>query len=93
MKRSRVAGIVLLLGGAPLHTLAQTASGPVTRAAVIEHLVDVERAGFLPTQASSLRFPFNVEAAEARVAAQHATRSSEPRTDTADEAQTVEPPR
>lgn len=52
----------------PLPASAQTSNGPVTRAQVLQHLYDLEDLGYRPAQASSLRFPYDIEAAEQRLA-------------------------
>ncbi|MCP3709298.1 hypothetical protein M3I54_20255 [Paraburkholderia sp. CNPSo 3274] len=69
--------IVVELGLSPAVCLAQAASGPCTRAEVLQHLYDLESEGFWPTQASNLRFPLNIEAAEARLAARQAAQTQE----------------
>ena len=52
----------------PLPAFAQTSNGTVTRAQVLQHLYDLEDLGYRPAQASSLRFPYDIEAAEQRLA-------------------------
>ncbi|MEX3947550.1 hypothetical protein AB4Y40_07290 [Paraburkholderia sp. EG287B] len=42
---------------------------------MLQHLYDLESEGFWPTQASDLRFPLNIEAAEARLAARQAAQA------------------
>ena len=69
--------IVIKLGLSPSVSLAQETSGPCTRAEVLQHLYDLESEGFWPTQASNLRFPLNIEAAEARLAARQAAQTHE----------------
>jgi hypothetical protein len=47
---------------------AQVSNGSVTRAQTAKELEDLEALGYYPTRASALRFPYDVEAAEARLA-------------------------
>ncbi|WP_321796925.1 DUF4148 domain-containing protein [Caballeronia sp. J97] len=56
---------------APALAFAQS-NGPVTRAQVRADLVAVEHAGYNPALASDPYYPSDIQAAEARVAAQHA---------------------
>lgn len=69
--------IVVDLGLSPVISLAQETPGPCTRAEVLQHLYDLESEGYWPTQASNLRFPLNIEAAEARLAARQAAQPKE----------------
>ncbi|XUW93187.1 DUF4148 domain-containing protein (plasmid) [Burkholderia sp. M6-3] len=55
--------------GAPILSLAQS-SAPLTRAEVRADLVRVERAGYRPTSGDDVNYPADVQAAEAKVAAQ-----------------------
>lgn len=48
--------------------LAQSEYVPLTREQVLQHLVDLESVGYRSTEASSLRFPYDIEAAETRLA-------------------------
>jgi hypothetical protein len=64
---------------APALSFAQS-NGPVTRAEVRADLVRLEKAGYEPAVASDANYPADIQAAEAKVAAQeegqqHATRS------------------
>ncbi|MDR5782652.1 DUF4148 domain-containing protein [Caballeronia sp. LZ065] len=54
---------------APAFAFAQS-NGPVTRAEVRADLVAVEQAGYQPALASDADYPSDIQAAEARVAAQ-----------------------
>ncbi|SPB13574.1 purine nucleoside phosphorylase [Caballeronia novacaledonica] len=56
---------------APALAFAQS-NGPVTRAQVRADLVAVEKAGYNPALASDPYYPSDIQAAEAKVAAQHA---------------------
>jgi hypothetical protein len=60
--------VVVLALSSPLSVWAQTPASPLTRAQAIQKLVDLENTGYRPAQASSLRFPFDIEAAEQRLA-------------------------
>jgi hypothetical protein len=53
----------------PLVSFAQT-SQPVTRAEVRANLVQLEKAGYRPSDFSDTNYPTNILAAEAKVAAQ-----------------------
>ncbi|MFM0223988.1 DUF4148 domain-containing protein [Paraburkholderia dipogonis] len=54
---------------APVLSFAQS-DGPVTRAEVRSDLVQVEQAGYNPARASDPDYPADIQAAEAKVAAQ-----------------------
>ena len=64
------AGVIAVLIAAPLAAFAQS-SEPVTRAEVRAQLVEVEKAGYDPRD--WLNYPQNIQAAEARVAAEKAS--------------------
>jgi hypothetical protein len=51
---------------------AQTSQQPLTRAQVRAELVELERAGYNPASANDPNYPADIEAAEAKVAAEHA---------------------
>ncbi|WP_415750167.1 DUF4148 domain-containing protein [Burkholderia pyrrocinia] len=53
-------------------SFAQTTSAPLTRAEVIADLVRLEQAGYQPAAGDDPRYPDDIQAAEARVAAQAA---------------------
>jgi hypothetical protein len=55
----------------PLCGFAQQASAPVTRAEVRADLIAVERAGYTPSSGEDVAYPGNIQAAEAKVSAQH----------------------
>jgi hypothetical protein len=55
---------------------AQASQSGVTRAQAQEELKDLEDLGYYPTRASSLRFPYDIEAAEARLAEQRRMKES-----------------
>jgi hypothetical protein len=54
---------------APVLSFAQS-NGPVTRAEVRNDLVQVERAGYNPARSDDANYPADIQAAEAKVAAQ-----------------------
>lgn len=54
---------------APAFAFAQSTNGPVTRAEVKADLVRVEQAGYRP-QGNDLYYPADIQAAEAKIAAQ-----------------------
>lgn len=47
-------------------------SHPLTRAEVHQQLVDIEKAGYQPYRGNDTNYPDDIQAAEARVNAQHA---------------------
>jgi Domain of unknown function (DUF4148) len=53
----------------PILSVAQETAGPVTRAEVLAELALLEKAGYRPGNKSE-QYPFDIEAAEARVRAQ-----------------------
>lgn len=55
---------------APVAVFAQS-NQPLTRAQVREQLVQIEKAGYNPSRANPNEYPANIQAAEARVAAQN----------------------
>jgi hypothetical protein len=57
----------------PAASFAQQTNGPVTRAQVRAELAELERAGYNPND--WIHYPENIQAAEARVAAEHAARN------------------
>ncbi|RFU45219.1 DUF4148 domain-containing protein [Paraburkholderia sp. DHOC27] len=63
-----------LLG--PALAFAQTSNAPLTRAAVYADLVRLEHAGYDPTSSSDSTYPANIQAAEAKVAAEDATQTA-----------------
>jgi hypothetical protein len=59
----------------PAVSFAQS-NGPVTRAQVRAELVQLEKVGYQPGRGNDLYYPQDIQAAEARVAAQNGTSSS-----------------
>jgi hypothetical protein len=59
----------------PIVSLAQ-ADGPKTRAQVRAELIELEKAGYTPSGGEDTNYPADIQAAEARVAAQHAAASN-----------------
>ena len=57
---------------APVVSFAQT-NQPVTRAQVRNELIQLEKAGYNPATLDDYDYPANIQAAEARVAAQNAS--------------------
>lgn len=55
--------------GAPVSSFAQT-SHPLTRAEVLADLIRVEQAGYNPARGDDPNYPADIQAAEAKVAAQ-----------------------
>ena len=54
----------------PAVSFAQTSTAPVTRAQVYADLVRIEQAGYRPGTANDVHYPEDIQAAEAKVAAQ-----------------------
>ena len=72
MKHLISAIIVSTVFAVPVASFAQS-NQPVTRAQVRAELIQLEKAGYNPTTANDYDYPANIQAAEARVAAQNGT--------------------
>jgi hypothetical protein len=72
MKSLIEAAVIAALIAAPLAAFAQS-NQPVTRAQVRAELVQLEKAGYNPGTSNEYEYPENIQAAEARVAAQNGT--------------------
>jgi hypothetical protein len=70
MKSLIQAVVVAATLAAPVAVFAQS-NQPLTRAQVREELVQIEKAGYNPARSNPYEYPANVQAAEARVAAQN----------------------
>ncbi|WP_144110353.1 DUF4148 domain-containing protein [Paraburkholderia sp. BCC1886] len=70
MKSLIEAAVIAALITAPLAVFAQS-NQPLTRAQVREELVQLEKAGYNPSIQNDVDYPANIQAAEARVAAQN----------------------
>ncbi|MFM0066928.1 DUF4148 domain-containing protein [Paraburkholderia aspalathi] len=70
MKSLIEAVVIAALITAPLAAFAQS-NQPVTRAQVRAELVQLEKAGYNPALSNADDYPANIQAAEARVAAQN----------------------
>ena len=70
MKSLIQAVVIAAVLAAPVASFAQS-NQPVTRAQVREQLVQIEKAGYNPARSNPNEYPANVQAAEARVAAQN----------------------
>jgi hypothetical protein len=70
MKSLIKAVAVAALIAAPFASYAQS-NQPLTRAQVRAELVQIEKAGYNPATANDFDYPANIQAAEARVAAQN----------------------
>ncbi|HEX7932265.1 MAG TPA: DUF4148 domain-containing protein [Paraburkholderia sp.] len=75
MKSLIEAAVIAALITAPLAAFAQS-NQPVTRAQVRAELVQLEKAGYNPSTANSDDYPENIQAAEARIAAENRTAQS-----------------
>jgi hypothetical protein len=65
----KAVALVIVLA-APVASFAQSEQ-PLTRAEVNAQLVQIERAGYNPAVATDATYPADIQAAEARIAAQH----------------------
>ncbi|RZF30541.1 DUF4148 domain-containing protein [Paraburkholderia sp. UYCP14C] len=67
------AGVIAALIATPLAVFAQSnqTSQPISRAQVRAELIQLEQAGYDPSTANPLDYPANIQAAEAKVAAQN----------------------
>ncbi len=70
MKSLIKAVAIAALVAAPIASFAQS-NQPVTRAQVRAELVQLEKAGYNPASANDATYPAEIQAAEARVAAQN----------------------
>lgn len=70
MKSLIKAVAVALVLAAPVASFAQS-NQPLTRAEVRAQLIQVEKAGYNPGRANDVNYPSDIQAAEARVAAQN----------------------
>ncbi|MFM0480598.1 DUF4148 domain-containing protein [Paraburkholderia strydomiana] len=61
--------IIVVALATPLSSFAQQSNGPVSRAQVRAEVVQLEKAGYNPAQRDEARYPADIQAAEARVAA------------------------
>lgn len=61
---------------APAVSFAQQSDQPVTRAQVRAELVELEKAGYNPAHGEDPSYPADIQAAEAKVAAQKASANS-----------------
>ncbi|MGU7778767.1 DUF4148 domain-containing protein [Burkholderia sp. PU8-34] len=70
----KIALLALTLGAIAVSTstLAQSVSAPLTRAQVRADLIRLERAGYNPAASNDVTYPDDIQAAEAKVAAQDA---------------------
>jgi hypothetical protein len=74
MKSLIQAVVIAAVLATPIATFAQS-NQPVTRAQVRAELVQLEKAGYNPARGSDPYYPADVQAAEARVAAQNGATS------------------
>jgi hypothetical protein len=74
MKSLIKAVAVALVIAAPVASFAQS-NQPLTRAQVRSELVQLEKAGYNPAESNDANYPADIQAAEAKVAAQNAATS------------------
>ena len=70
MKSLIQAAVVAVALAAPVAVFAQS-NAPLTRAQVRAELVQLEKAGYQPGQGDNVSYPAQIQAAEAKVAAQN----------------------
>lgn len=70
MKSLIQAVVIAATLAAPVAVFAQS-NQPLTRAQVREELIQIEKAGYNPASSNPYEYPANIQAAEARVAAQN----------------------
>jgi hypothetical protein len=71
--RSLVQAVIVAAAfAAPVASFAQQSNAPLTRAQVRAQLVELEKAGYNPAASNDATYPAEIQAAEARVAADHA---------------------
>lgn len=73
MKSLIKAATLAIVFAAPVAAFAQSDQQPLTRAEVKAQLQQLEAAGYNPAVATDATYPADIQAAEARVAAQNAT--------------------
>jgi hypothetical protein len=71
MKSLIQAAVLTASLAAPIASIAQS-DGPVTRAQVRAELIQLEQAGYDPARGEDPNYPADIQAAEARVAAENA---------------------
>ncbi|CAN7145181.1 DUF4148 domain-containing protein [Caballeronia sp. LjRoot31] len=76
MKSLIQAVVVAAVLAVPAVSFAQSNQQPLTRAEVKAQLVQIEKAGYNPATSNDYDYPANIQAAEARVAAQNSGSSS-----------------
>jgi hypothetical protein len=76
MKSLIKAVAIALVLAAPVASFAQS-NQPLTRAEVRAQLIQVEKAGYNPSASDDHTYPADIQAAEAKVAAQNAATSGE----------------
>jgi hypothetical protein len=68
--------VSLAVVAAPTFVFAQSQNGPLTRAQVKAELVQLEQAGYSPAVGEQANYPADIQAAEAKVAAQQNTKET-----------------
>ena len=76
MMKALIPAVVLASAlAAPVVSFAQQSNAPVTRAQVRAELVQLEKAGYNPSVSDDATYPADIQAAEARVAAENGSTS------------------
>jgi hypothetical protein len=76
MKALLYAALALGAIATPALSFAQNTNGPVTRAEVRAELLRLEQAGYNPSTGDETNYPAEIQAAEAKVAAEDAARAT-----------------
>jgi uncharacterized protein DUF4148 len=76
MKALLYAALALGAIATPVLSFAQNTNGPVTRAEVRAELLRLEQAGYNPASGDETNYPVEIQAAEAKVAAEDAARAT-----------------
>ncbi|MFM0173612.1 DUF4148 domain-containing protein [Paraburkholderia sediminicola] len=71
--KSLQAVVIAAVLATPVAAFAQQSNAPVTRAEVRAELVQLEKAGYNPAKRDNATYPADIQAAEARVAAENSS--------------------
>jgi hypothetical protein len=66
--KSLVTAAAAVLLAAPVLSFAQAPHGPLTRAQVVQELVDLESVGYQPSRGNESTYPDDIQAAQQRLA-------------------------
>ncbi len=66
--KSLVTAAAVVMLAAPALSFAQASYGPLTRAQVVQELVDLESVGYQPSRGNESTYPDDIQAAQQRLA-------------------------